>query len=190
MASINDIRVDKKFVTYFLNAFFGRIKRFSGEFLLWGFDMINRGKKVFLFIPNKESLPGDIKVKSFLNYFKRVFRTSKENFREITADLEQEILNKTFAEIDAFNKARVLLKAVQMKKSPVIIFDNIAKGIRFEDFQKIKPIILGFKEDDCATIFHFSDESNVLLGDNPNEWRAFSLENGEYYDIFRKKNGK
>lgn len=189
-SKITDIKADKKFTTYFLNVFFGRIKRFSGEFILWGLNMVNRDKKPFLFIPTKDAIPKDLKVKSFLNIFKRTSRNSKENFQKITADLDKKVFKKTFAEINDFCKARVLLMAAQMNKRPVLIIDNIAKDLCYEDFEKIKPIILDLKDNGYTTIFYFMDNDTVPLGEEPNEWRVILLEDGEYIDMFRKNNGK
>jgi ABC-type multidrug transport system ATPase subunit len=181
-----EIKVYKEiFIAYFLNAFFGHIKRFTCEFILWGENIVTRLKKDFLYIPRKESIPGDIRVKSFLNLFKRLLKPTEEDFRKLTSGLDKKLLKKTFADIEGTDKALLLLIVAQMKKSPVLIIDNIAQGIPEEGLNKIKEIVQYLRYYDDITIFNFSNDMSFLVAD-PDSWQSLRYENGKYFDLNRK----
>jgi ABC-type sugar transport system ATPase subunit len=72
----------------------------------------------------------------------------------------------------------LLLTAAQMKKSPVLIIDSIAKGISLEDQKKIRAILQDFRTKDI-TIFSFSSDDSYIVY-YPDEIKTFVCENGEY----------
>lgn len=179
----------EQFMAYFLDVFFGRIKRITCEFILWGENIVTKVKKDFMYLPRKESIPGDISVKSFLNLFKRLLKPTEETFQKLTAGLDKKFLKKTFADIEGTDKALLLLTVAQMKKSPVLILDNIADGIPEEGLNKIKEIVQYLRYYDDITIFNFSNDVSFLVAD-PDSWQSLRYENGKYFDLNRKQNGK
>jgi ABC-type transport system involved in cytochrome c biogenesis ATPase subunit len=172
----------KEFTTQFLNVFFGKIKHFTGKLSIDADTIVTNEKKDFLYLPPKEQIPGDLKVKTFLSFSKRLFNPSNEEFQKITAGLDKSILNKTFEKLEPIDKARVLLTAAQMKKSPVYIIDTIITGIPEEDQKIISNIVQGLKTDDTV-IINFSNETGFWI--EPDAFKSIRFDGTKYFSLLK-----
>ena len=180
---LTEIKVyHKEFTTQFLNVFFGKIKHFTGKLSIDADTIVTNEKKDFLYLPPKEKIPGEIKVKKFLSFSKRLLKPSNEEFENITAGLDKAIFNKTFEKLEPIDKARVLLTAAQMKKSPVYIIDTIITGIPEEDQKIVSDIVQGLKTDDTV-IINFSNETGFWT--EPDVYKSIRFDGTKYFNLLK-----
>jgi len=180
---LTEIKVyHKEFTTQFLNVFFGKINHFTGKLSVDADTIVTNEKKDFLYLPPKEQIPGDLKVKTFLSFSKRLLKASNEEFENITAGLDKAIFNKTFEKLEPIDKARVLLTAAQMKKSPVYIIDTIITGIPEEDQKIVSDIVQGVKTDDTV-IINFSNETGFWT--TPDVYKSIRFDGTKYFNLLK-----
>ena len=144
------------FITQFLNIFFGKIKKFNGKITLDEKNIVTEQKEDFLYLPNPNDLPHDMKVNTFLVLFKRLLKVSNEKFNEIIAGLDKSIPDKRFETLEPADRLEVLLKVVQMKKSPVYIFEDITIGVNGDNVEEIRAFFQDLKESGALIVDLFT----------------------------------
>jgi ABC-type transport system involved in multi-copper enzyme maturation permease subunit len=136
----------KDFINRLYNILSGRRSKISAK----GFDkkiIINNTditspdfKQDFLYLCPANAIPEDIRVKDFLHFICRMSRASKELKSELLKNpIIQPIVNKTFGQLEIYEKSDVLLFVLEIKKSDLcILYDTCLEApastlIRFKD---------------------------------------------------------
>jgi len=119
----------KDFNRQLLNLFFGKAKGLKWKISLDGKDINNQEKKEFLYLPNPDKFPGDLKAGDLLVLIKGILNLSSEDINMIKTAMGKELLSKQFCQYEKIEKARFFMKLAQLKKSPVYIFEDFVPGI-------------------------------------------------------------
>jgi ABC-2 family transporter protein len=118
-------------VEQFYNAFVGTkcSKSVEWKFSIDKKNVVDGVRKSFLYIPNVDKIPGEIKVGSLVNYFKDM-SMSDENYLEIIGAFKEK-LSFRFDQLDKKEQAGVLLSLAELRKGDVkiIIFNNYLKDV-------------------------------------------------------------
>ena len=170
----------KNFITQLLNVFFGKIKNFSGKITIDEKNIVTTEKKDFLYLPQSDQIPGDIKTKALFTLFKRLLKISKEDFQKIVSGVDLSLLKKYFNKLENHEKALLLLKVAQMKEKSTIVIDNITLGIP-DDFQKeIREAVRELKNNGSLIINIFSDQN---LWMEPDSFSAINFYGSKYDEL-------
>ncbi|MDQ1352192.1 MAG: type transport system ATP-binding protein [Acidobacteriota bacterium] len=122
-----------EFFHQIVNVFFGKIKHFTGKISIDGENIVTPVKKNFLFLPQQEHFPDDIKTKDLITFFKRLFKLSAEEFLSLKDAVGKANLNKYFIKLSKVQKTRLLLTLVSFGKNQVYILDDFGNGSTTKD---------------------------------------------------------
>ncbi|MCX6579805.1 MAG: ABC transporter permease subunit [Candidatus Aminicenantes bacterium] len=130
------IGANKDFPDFFpqiLNVFFGKIKHFTGKISIDGENIVTPVKKNFIYLPQHEHFPDDIKTKDLIAFFKRLFKLSAEEFLSLKDAAGKANLNKYFVKLSKVQKTKLLLTLVSFGKNQVYILDDFGNGSTIND---------------------------------------------------------
>jgi hypothetical protein len=120
---------DPDFVVQFLNVLAGRIKHYNGQLTINLKNAVTTEKKDYLYLAGPDHVPGDMKVNDYLALFKGLLKVPDESYQKILDGLDKAVLKKRFRKLERHEQALVFLKVAHMKKTGIIVLDNIAAGI-------------------------------------------------------------
>jgi len=136
----------KDFINRLYNILSGRRSKisargFDGKIIINNTDITSPDfKQDFLYLCPADSIPDDIRVKDFIHFICRMSRSSKEQKSELLENpIIQPIKNKTFGQLEIYEKSDVLLFALEIKQSDLcIVYDTCKEApastlIRFKD---------------------------------------------------------
>ncbi|NIM77921.1 MAG: hypothetical protein GTN82_04420, partial [Candidatus Aminicenantes bacterium] len=120
-----------------INAFFSGGKRLNWKIALDDQNILTQKMKKgdFLYLPNGDTLPGDLKAGHLLCLFKRLLKLSREEIEKAREELGKEVLNKRLSAVEPVDRARLLLTLAEMAKGKVRVF-------LFNDFILGIPVLL------------------------------------------------
>lgn len=140
--------VDEDFIYRLYNILSDRrtpasIKDFKGKFLINGTDIINPTyKPVLVYICLPSSIPEDIKVKDFLRLTCRLSRLTKEQTLDhLKASKILPLSNKTFAQLETWEKSLVLMQVLKIKKSEIYLVNDLARDVTVDVLIEFKDLM-------------------------------------------------
>ena len=148
----------KNFIAQLLNVFLGKIQNFSGKITLDKKNIVTKEKKDFLYLPQPDKIPGDIKTKTLLKLFKSLLKIPKEDFKKIQDVVGPPKLKKYFYKLENHERALLLLKVAQMSGKYTIILDNINGGIPEYNQSEIREAVKELISNGCLVINIFYDQ--------------------------------
>ncbi|MCK5057079.1 MAG: hypothetical protein KAT34_10515 [Candidatus Aminicenantes bacterium] len=108
-----------------------RGKGFTGKVIINGSDIsAEKSNEEFLYISGPEHIPGDMKVKNFINLFAGLLKIPGEKKREILeSSTIKPLSQKVFDTLNKSEKFVVLLSLLAFEKKQVYVIDDIATGL-------------------------------------------------------------
>jgi ABC-type Na+ transport system ATPase subunit NatA len=164
----------------FYNVLSGEPKEFDGKLMLDETDIAaknNTTDKNFLFLCRPEKIPEDIKAGQLIRLFQDLQNLSRKERARIYVRLNMDTFeNKTFSELDEFEKGIVLWTAAQLNESSVYLLDDFAKGMPADFIIYMIDGLRQIKEKGSAIIYLTTDtmivkkvgDSVSSLFDDPN----------------------
>lgn len=127
--SLWDYTNDDNLRTQLVNVFFGKNRELPLKLTMDG-KPFPAGEKVdFIFVPKPGHIPGELKGKHLVRFFKRVFNLPGQDIAQLEKDFGEKTLNKHFCKMNKKEKYKLLLSLVFLCKSPIYLFDNFAVGV-------------------------------------------------------------
>jgi ABC-type multidrug transport system ATPase subunit len=108
-----------------------RDKGFTGKVVVNGVDISSeKNNEEFLYISGPEYIPGDMKVKNYIDFFAGMLKMPEEKKTEIIGSSTIKPLSgKTFDKLSKSEKFSVLLSLLEFEKKQVYFIDDIATGL-------------------------------------------------------------
>lgn len=116
-----------------LYVFFGKIKHFTGKITIDGENIVTPVKKDFIYLPQHDQFPGDIKTKHLIVFFKRLFKLSDDESLKLKEAAGEGNLDKYFVKLKKIEKTKLLLTLVSFRKNQVYIIDDFGSGSTSND---------------------------------------------------------
>jgi hypothetical protein len=149
---------DPSFPEQLLNVLMGKIKEFTGKFLINGKSIVTGEKKNFVYLPDPHLLPAGTKVKAMIEKYARLQKIPKSDIKKLEKEFDS-ILGKRFWEIDEVQKVNLMLGIVAFKKADIYLFNNFL--IHIDSMQVLEEIIGRIKrtniliiETDSTHVYH------------------------------------
>jgi len=153
------------FSNQFLNVFFGKPRGLKWKVSIDGKDIVNKGKREFVYLPHPDNIPGDLKAGHLLYLFKRLYNLSKEELAGIKTGFDKDKLSKPFGKLEKKDKALLFLRVAELKKSSVYIFKDFLSGIPFENRDELTNITNGLKSDGTVVVDLVTGDTHSFSAD-------------------------
>jgi len=164
------------------NALKGHMEKYSGKMAINGKEIAFGEKKDFFFLPEIGTLPGNLKLTSYIDLIGGWNRLSDEDKKSLLEKAGGD-LDRRYGDIDKFNRARVLVQLGRIKKIDFFLLYNFLDDINYDDVQKFfvemrkeKPTIIEFYKEPS----YYISESKINAGSN------IRLEEGKYMEVVVK----
>ena len=141
-----------EFVNQLINVFLGRIKAFKGVITINGVSIVSKKEKNFLYLPDVDHFPKDIKTMHLIKMFKIAMKLTGEEFTRLKKSAGEANLNKTFAELKRTKKIEILLALVGLGKNRIYILDDFGKGLTEKERNKLETLTENWETEDMVVI--------------------------------------
>ncbi len=111
-----------------LNVFFGKSNQFPGKICYDETSIVNDTKEDFIYLPNPDTLPGDLKARDFITLISTLLKLGSEEIQKIEAGFDSETLSRQFENIKSAEKANLLLNLAEAHDFKTFILHNISNG--------------------------------------------------------------
>ncbi len=111
-----------------------------------------------VFLSNGNQWPPDLKVKDWIDFFKKYSGAAEEEFEEIYIKLNiDRISSCKIGELPEIEWRRILFSLVQLNGFGNYIFKDFAKGMPFDFNLEFKKTIQRLKKNGCAVLYFSND---------------------------------
>jgi len=172
----------REFFDQVYNAFKGHMEKCSGKLAINGKKIEPGEERDFFFLPEVGTLPGNLKLSSYIDLIGGWNRLSDEDKKSLLEKAGGD-LDRRYGDIDKFSRAWVLVQLARIKKIDFFLLDNFLVEINYKDVQKFfvemrkgKPTIIEFYKEPS----YYIGESKINAGSN------IRLEQGKYIETVVK----
>ena len=127
--TIQDCTDDENLRTQSINEFLRKDRELPLKVTLDGKPFPIEKKRVIIFVPRPSHIPGELKGKHYVRFFKRVFKLTDQDITQLEKEIGKETLNKHFSKMKKAEKFKLVLLLFFLIKSPIYLFDSFAEGI-------------------------------------------------------------
>jgi ABC-type Na+ transport system ATPase subunit NatA len=161
------------------NVLSGKNKSFSGAVIRDKVHLETEKTKVdFVYLCQPEKIPGDIKVGHFIRFFRKTFRLSMAQLKEISTNKFKLNLEKmhgdTLGDLDEEAKGIILLEIARVRKRDVYMLYNYTRGMGSDCRREIIEQLKKLKQEEASILYITND---LLL----------AQEIGDYVSILKKE---
>lgn len=144
---------NKDFVNQLFNVLSGRARKFGGKVTIDGGSIVGPEKKDFVYIPGPEVIPDEIKSCHLLAMAADALGLPKEEKKQLKA----EVGNKSLAELEPGERARLLIKTSGLKKHKIYLIDHISLA----SGKELDTIFADLEKDDDSLIVEITTGSPI-----------------------------
>ncbi|UCH96496.1 MAG: hypothetical protein JSV88_06510, partial [Candidatus Aminicenantes bacterium] len=175
--TIQDCTDDETLRTQSVNVFFGKNRGLPLKLTLDGKPFPVGKKLAFIFVSKPSHIPGELKGKHLVCFFKRVFKLPDQDITQLKKEIGKETLNKHFCKMKKEEKFKLVLSLYFLVKSPIYLFDNFAKDITDHLSQELFAIV---EEKLAAGSMIVDFTASERKWNNQLHWSAVHLKEGKY----------
>lgn len=130
------------------NVLSGKFHKFTGIISIAGEVIDLSKKKDFVYLPEPDYIPGEIKPRFLLNMIGKLYRVSRPEIEKLQAEFSS-IMDKRFADLKRIEKVNILLRLLKFKGGRIYLLNNFLINI---DKDPLKEIVEGMKDKDTLII--------------------------------------
>jgi hypothetical protein len=132
-----------------------------------------------LYIPNPFNIPGELKGKHLVRFFKRVFSLTDQAVAQLETEIGKEELNKFFKKMGIEKKGKLILSLFFLANRRYYLTNNFPSGIPFKYFSKLEKHVTEHQPAGSIII----DLHNMVIHRWMNDESQLPLhyENGKYF---------
>ncbi len=159
---------------------YGMERKFSGKISIDGENIVTERKLNLVYLPNPDTIPGDIKALSLLTLITSLLKIPKSEKTKIKEEFGPAI-KKRFAELDKLEKIEFLYRLSKLKKAKVYLFNDFIFKIPMESADKI------FKELNVLNALIIELFTVRVTNQNYDYYSDIYLKNSEYQEkVFKR----
>jgi hypothetical protein len=132
-----------------------------------------------LYIPNIFDIPGELKGKHLVRFYRRVFKLPAQAITQLETEIGKEELNKFFKKMEIEKQCKLILSLFFLANRRYYITNNFPFGIHFKYFSKLEKHVTEHQPEGSMII----DLNNMVIHRWMNDESQIPLhyENGKYY---------
>jgi len=117
------------------NILSGNNQGFTGKIVLNGDDIVSRGRQNFVYIPHPDKLPGEIRIKTLVNFISRSLELTEEDKKKMVSEMGDAI-GKSLNDLSGTRKLDIMYNLARFKKAPIYLLDNFFVDLEPEDAKR------------------------------------------------------
>jgi hypothetical protein len=139
--TVLDSTDDEQMRPQMVNTFLGKNRELPLTITLDGKPFPISKKHCVIFVPQPRQIPGELKGKHLVRFFKGVFKLQEQDISQLEKETGKETLNKHFGKMKKEEIYRLVLSLFFLVKSPVYLFHNFSEGISDQLSQELFDLV-------------------------------------------------
>jgi len=149
----------------FLNSFFGNPRVRDWQISIDGKNLINQEIKDFIYLPNPQQFPDDIRPVDIIKLVKRSTMKRSEPEFPFPDEIDKKILNRPLHSCPRIKQNLFFLYLAQWLDTPIVIFHDFITAISAEDSGNFADIVDRMAERGTTVIELVSNETTFIIHD-------------------------
>jgi hypothetical protein len=177
--TLKDYTDDDNIRTQVVNTCLGESRVNDWSITLDDKPLDEEGIQGILHIPNILDIPGELKGKHLVRFFKRVFKLPDQKIAQLETEIGKEEINKFFKKMEIEKQAKLILSLFFLANRQYYLTNNFPAGIPFNYFSKLENHVKDHQPEGSMII----DLHNMIIHRWMNDESQIPLhyKNGKYY---------